>query len=147
MARRGITTPRLFRKMSTFLSHIFAISILLVWFLFDSAGVHSQFITQFQTSGFPLPNPFGGNGINYIDFGTTGINNRQSVGFSSNGNGESSNYNQQTPQSPCPQTFQYQHNGQEFYGSGAIQPGQYVIGQDILLMAQLIVGSPLPSVS
>lgn len=53
----------------------------------------------------------------------------------------------QTPQSPCPQVFQYQSNGYEMIGVGQILPGQYQVGGDILMMAHLIVGSQLPTVS
>lgn len=52
-----------------------------------------------------------------------------------------------TPQSPCPRTFQYQSNGYEVYGAGQILPGQYEIGGDIFMMANLIIGTQLPSVS
>lgn len=73
-------------------------------------------------------------------FSNNGFSSSSSGGFS-NGGGHS------TPQSPCPGTFQYQSNGYETYGVGQIQPGQYEIGQDILMMAHLIVSSQLPSVS
>lgn len=65
--------------------------------------------------------------------------------FSGGGGGGGSAYN--TPQSPCPQTFQYQSNGFEVQGVGQILPGQYEIGSDIFMLAHLVVGTQLPSVS
>lgn len=66
--------------------------------------------------------------------------------FNRNGFGQQPQQ-QQTPQSPCPGTFQYQSNGYEVYGVGQIQPGQYQIGTDIVMMAHLIVATQLPTVS
>lgn len=144
---KGGFTPR---KTSNLLSHKFAISLLLsLWFLYESVGVvHSQFITHFQTSGFPQTDSFGGNRFDYTElYSSPGFNPRPpSNGFTSGGGGSGSS-SHATPPSPCPQTFQYQSNGFETIGSGTLQPGQYQIGQDILLMAQLIVGVQLPSVS
>lgn len=54
---------------------------------------------------------------------------------------------QSTPPSPCPQSFQYQSTGYEVVGVGQIQPGQYQIGADIIMVVHLVVGTQLPSVS